>query len=62
LHRFGLMFGHANLADFSPERIRNPEMIQVMQKIRIQADPELSAMYPRKWPHGLKSSSVPANA
>jgi len=45
-----LMFGHANLADFSPERIRNPEMIQVMQKIRIQADPELSAMYPRKWP------------
>jgi len=45
-----LRFGYAHLADFSPERIRNPEMIQMMQKIRIQADPELSAMYPRKWP------------
>ena len=45
-----LVFGHAELADFSPERIRNPELIQMMPKIRIQADPELSAMYPRKWP------------
>lgn len=45
-----LRFGHAHLADFSPERIRNPEIIQMMQKIRIQSDPELSAVYPRKWP------------
>jgi 2-methylcitrate dehydratase PrpD len=45
-----LRFGHAHLADFSLERIRNPEMIRMMQKIRIQSDAELSAMYPRKWP------------
>jgi len=25
-------------------------MERMIQKIRIQADPELSAMYPRKWP------------
>jgi len=45
-----LRFGHAHLADFSAERIRNPEMIRMMQKIRIKSDPELSAAYPRKWP------------
>lgn len=45
-----LMFGHADLTAFSTERIRNPEMTRMMQKIRIKSDPELSAMYPRKWP------------
>jgi 2-methylcitrate dehydratase PrpD len=45
-----LKFGHANLADFSTDRIRDSEMERMIQKIRIQADPELSAMYPRKWP------------
>jgi 2-methylcitrate dehydratase PrpD len=45
-----LMFGHANLADFSTARIRDPETARMMEKIRIQPDPELSAMYPRKWP------------
>jgi len=45
-----LRFGHADVADFSAERIGNPEMAQMMQKIKIQSDPELSAMYPRKWP------------
>jgi 2-methylcitrate dehydratase PrpD len=45
-----LRFGHANLADFSAERIADPAMIRMRAKIRIQSDPELSAMYPRKWP------------
>lgn len=45
-----LMSGHADLTAFSTERIRNPEIARMMQKIRIQSDPELSAMYPRKWP------------
>jgi 2-methylcitrate dehydratase PrpD len=45
-----LRFGHAHLADFSAERIRNPEMIRMMTKIRIQSDLGLTAMYPRKWP------------
>jgi 2-methylcitrate dehydratase PrpD len=45
-----LRFGHAHLSAFSPETICNPELIRMMQKIRIQSDPELSAVYPRKWP------------
>ncbi len=45
-----LVFGHADLTAFSIERLRNPDIARMMQKIRIQSDPELSAMYPRKWP------------
>jgi 2-methylcitrate dehydratase PrpD len=45
-----LRYGHASLADFSSERIGNPEMARMMQKIQIHSDPELSAVYPRKWP------------
>jgi 2-methylcitrate dehydratase PrpD len=45
-----LIYGHAGLEDFSPERIGDSKMIRMMQKVRVQADPELSAMYPRKWP------------
>jgi len=45
-----LRFGHANLADFTAERIRDPEIMRMIQKIQVQSDPELSAVYPRKWP------------
>jgi 2-methylcitrate dehydratase PrpD len=45
-----LMFGHANLADFTTERIHDQRMIRMMQKIELRSDPELTAMYPRQWP------------
>jgi 2-methylcitrate dehydratase PrpD len=45
-----LLFGHAELADFSTERLRDPRMVRMMQKIELRSDPELTAMYPRKWP------------
>ena len=45
-----LMFGHAELADFSTERIRDPRIARMMQKIELRSDPELTTMYPRKWP------------
>jgi 2-methylcitrate dehydratase PrpD len=45
-----LMFGHANLADFTTENIGDPEIARMMQKIEIQSDPELTTMYPRQWP------------
>ena len=45
-----LMFGHAHLADFTTDRIRDSEIGRMMQKIEIRSDPELSAMYPRQWP------------
>lgn len=45
-----LMFGNADLAAFSNETVSSPDMARMMQKIKVQSDPELSAMYPRKWP------------
>lgn len=45
-----LMFGRVDLAAFSTQSILNPDIALMMKKIRIQSDPELSAMYPRKWP------------
>jgi 2-methylcitrate dehydratase PrpD len=45
-----LRFGQAGLADFSTERISDPEMARLMQKIELRSDPELSAQYPRRWP------------
>jgi 2-methylcitrate dehydratase PrpD len=45
-----LRFGHANLADFSAERVQAPDLTRMMQKIQIRSDTVLSAMYPRKWP------------
>lgn len=45
-----LMFGHAELADFSTERIRDPRIARMMQKIELRSDPGLTTMYPRKWP------------
>ena len=33
-----LRFGHADVADFTAERIRDPEMIRMIQKIRIRSD------------------------
>jgi 2-methylcitrate dehydratase PrpD len=45
-----LMAGHANPADFTAERIADPDIGRMMQKIEIRSDPELSAMYPRQWP------------
>jgi 2-methylcitrate dehydratase PrpD len=45
-----MRYGHVNVADFTPERIRDPTLIRMIPKIKIQSDPELSAMYPRKWP------------
>ena len=45
-----LCCGHAGLEDFTIERIQDPDMLRMMQKIHITADPILTAMYPGKWP------------
>jgi 2-methylcitrate dehydratase PrpD len=45
-----LLYGHAELADFSTQRLNDPCMLRMMQKIELRSDPELTAMYPRKWP------------
>ena len=45
-----LRYGHVQLGDFTEARLRDPDIRSLMQKVRIQSDPELTGTYPRKWP------------
>jgi len=45
-----LNYGHVDLDDFIDERLTNPEMLQVMRLISLNVDPELTRLYPQKWP------------
>ncbi|MCP4579096.1 MAG: MmgE/PrpD family protein, partial [Deltaproteobacteria bacterium] len=45
-----LIYGHVHLADFSSERIGDPDIHRVMELVNLRSDPELSRCYPRKWP------------
>ena len=45
-----LKYGHVNLDDFTEERLSDPELQQLMTRITIRSDPELTRSYPAKWP------------
>ena len=45
-----LLFGHVDLDDFSYERLKNRELLRLMDIISIRADPKLTRLYPEKWP------------
>ena len=45
-----LKFGHVDLDDFSEKRLKNPEILRLMGRISLKADPELTRLYPQKWP------------
>jgi 2-methylcitrate dehydratase PrpD len=45
-----LRYGHVNLGDFTPERLEDKDLLQLMKKVRIAGDPELTGTYPRMWP------------
>ena len=45
-----LNFGHVDLDDFTDERLDNPEILRLMDIISFQANPELTRLYPHKWP------------
>ncbi len=45
-----LNFGHVDLDDFTDERLDNPEILRLMDIISFQANPELTLLYPHKWP------------
>jgi 2-methylcitrate dehydratase PrpD len=45
-----LYFGHVDLDDFTDERLRHPEILRLMDIISLQTDPEMTRMYPQKWP------------
>ena len=45
-----LYFGHVDLDDFLNERLDKPEILRLMGIISLREDPELTRLYPQKWP------------
>lgn len=45
-----IRYGQAGLADFTTDRLKKEDLAELMQRIEIQTDPHLDALYPRKWP------------
>jgi len=44
-----LRYGHVNPGDFTETRLEDPEILHLMERIKIRIDPELSKLYPAKW-------------
>lgn len=42
----GLMFGKAGLQEFTEEMVANPEILNLTKKIKVEADEELSVVFP----------------
>lgn len=45
-----LCYGHVQPGDFTPARLEEGDLLQMMGKITVAGDPVLTAAYPRKWP------------
>ena len=45
-----LRYGRAQPGDFTQERLVDKDLLQLMTKIRVAGDPDLTGAYPRKWP------------
>ena len=45
-----LKYGHVNTGDFTEKRLQEPDLLQLMERIQIRSDPQLSSQYPVKWP------------
>jgi 2-methylcitrate dehydratase PrpD len=45
-----LRYGHVQLGDFTPGRLEDKDQRQLMKKIKVTSDPDLTRSYPRKWP------------
>ena len=45
-----LNFGHVDLDDFTTQRLTDSEILRLMGLISVKADPELTRLYPQKWP------------
>jgi 2-methylcitrate dehydratase PrpD len=45
-----LNFGHVDLGDFTDERLSKQAIKRLMTNISLKADPELTRLYPLKWP------------
>lgn len=44
----GLVYGRAGLQEFSEEAVRNEDVLSLTRKVEVEADPELSAVFPEK--------------
>ena len=45
-----LKYQQVRLSNFTYQTIKDPELQEIMKKIRIQKNPELDKEYPKKWP------------
>jgi 2-methylcitrate dehydratase PrpD len=45
-----LRYGHVQSGDFTPARLEDNDLKQLMKKVKFAGDPDLSRAYPRKWP------------
>jgi 2-methylcitrate dehydratase PrpD len=45
-----LRYGHVQPGDFTPAKLEDKDQRQLMEKIKIVSDPDLTGAYPRKWP------------
>jgi 2-methylcitrate dehydratase PrpD len=45
-----LRYGHVNTGDFIETRLQDPDLLQLMERIEIRSDPQLSLQYPVRWP------------
>jgi 2-methylcitrate dehydratase PrpD len=45
-----LLYGRVGLGAFTPERLADKKIQDLMRKVEMEEDPELTALYPRKWP------------
>jgi len=45
-----LRFGRVGLQEFTEARIKDPEILELMPRIKVEADPDLTKAYPGRWP------------
>ena len=45
-----LRYGHVNTGDFIETRLEDPDLLQIMDRVKIRSDPQLTMHYPGKWP------------
>jgi 2-methylcitrate dehydratase PrpD len=44
-----LLNGHAGLEEYTPAMLENREVIQLMDRVSFEVDPEIDSFYPRQW-------------
>jgi 2-methylcitrate dehydratase PrpD len=45
-----ILYDNATPNEYAQETVKKPEVVDMMQKVRLKKDPALDALYPQKWP------------